>query len=338
MDERFDALTRWLREDLRLPAFDIAPASSDASFRRYFRVGYTAAGAAVTRIAMDAPPPQEDVGPFIHTAALLGDMGLNAPRVLAAAPEQGFLLLTDLGNRPYLDALDEDSVERLYGDALGALCTLQAQGPRADGALPSYDRTLLLTEMGLFREWYLQRHLDIALSDAEERGLERIFAFLADAALEQPRVCVHRDYHSRNLMVCEGHNPGILDFQDAVIGPLTYDLVSLLRDCYIAWPRARVEAWALGYRTLLLRREVLSEEAADEARFLRWFDLMGVQRHLKAAGIFARLNARDGKPGYLKDIPRTLGYVVEVAGRYPELAPLAALLARTDQEASACAP
>ena len=188
------------------------------------------------------------------------------------------------------------------------------------GALPHYVRTLLLSEMELFREWLLGRHLDIAQHDGQAATIDAAFEQLADNALQQPQVCVHRDYHSRNLMLTERNNPGILDFQDAVIGPVTYDLVSLLRDCYIAWPRARVEDWALGYQQLALQSGILREEHEDPVRFLRWFDLMGMQRHLKAAGIFARLNHRDGKPGYLGDIPRTLGYVVEVAQRYDELA------------------
>ena len=230
-------------------------------------------------------------------------------------------MLEDLGDRLYLDQLGTETVERLYGDALGALLTIQACGPRA--GLPDYDRALLMREMELFREWLVGRQLGVALSTAEHQLLDRTFGVLADNALEQPRVCVHRDYHSRNLMVTT-HNPGILDFQDAVLGPVTYDLVSLLRDCYIRWPQARVEAWALGYYELAVQSGVLRNEHED--RFLRWFDLMGVQRHLKASGIFARLNQRDGKPGYLKDIPRTLGYITRLAPAYPELLDLGEML------------
>lgn len=320
MPKRVEALARWLMQELELPPFELEPASSDASFRRYYRVRY----GGESRIVMDAPPDKEDIHPFVRIAGQFRAIGLNAPEVLAENFAEGFLLLTDLGSRSYLAALNGSTVERLYGDALGALAAWQACGPRGD-RLPPYDRELLLREMGLFRDWYLGRHRGIEPGEEEGRMLEAVFQLLADNALEQPQVAVHRDYHSRNLMVVE-HNPGILDFQDAVFGPVTYDLVSLLRDCYIDWPRARVEDWALGYHDLALHHGIL--ESADQERFLRWFDLMGVQRHLKAIGIFARLNHRDGKPGYLDDIPRTLGYVREVSGRYPQLAPLHGFLAR----------
>jgi aminoglycoside/choline kinase family phosphotransferase len=312
--ERLEKLKHWLASELDFSEYTLSPASADASFRRYFRV--TRDGESF--IVMDAPPDREDSRPFVRVSKMFFDIGLNVPEVIDENLEQGFLLLSDLGSSPYLDALNDESVERLYGDALGALATIQACVPD-DGALPAYDRTLLLNEMSLFREWLVGKHLGINLSDAQSGMLEAVFSLLADNALAQPQVCVHRDYHSRNLMVTGRNNPGILDFQDAVVGPVTYDLVSLLRDCYIAWPRAQVEDWALGYRDLALQSGVLREEHEDPVRFLRWFDLMGVQRHLKAAGIFARLNHRDGKPGYLGDIPRTLGYVLEVAKRYDEL-------------------
>jgi len=316
--QRVESLARWLMQALALPPFELEPASSDASFRRYFRIRFDGE----TRIAMDAPPEKEDMRPFVRVAGQFRAIGLNVPEVLAENYPEGFLLLTDLGSRSYLSALNESSVERLYGDALGALASLQACGP-GGGTLPPYDRALLMSEMGLFRDWYLGRHRAVRLSESEDRMLEETFRLLADSALAQPKVAVHRDYHSRNLMV-HPHNPGILDFQDAVFGPLTYDLVSLLRDCYIAWPRERVEEWARGYHDLALQHGIL--DTRDEELFLRWFDLMGVQRHLKAIGIFARLNHRDGKAGYLEDIPRTLGYVYDVSGRYPELAPLRAFL------------
>jgi N-acetylmuramate 1-kinase len=317
MPERLQQIDAWLRQDAAFAAPDIRPASADASFRRYFRVH---AGDA-SYIVMDAPPDKEDMAPFLKIAALLLDIGLNVPQVLRADVGRGFYLLSDLGDVHYLRALNAASVQRLYGDALGALLVIQAQGPQA-GELPPYDRPMLLREMELFREWLVGKHLGIVLDAPQTAMLDRCFDRLAQSALEQPQVCVHRDFHSRNLMVTPRHNPGILDFQDAVIGPVTYDLVSLLRDCYIAWPRTQVEDWALGYRELALQSGVLRPDQADERRFLRWFDWMGVQRHLKAAGIFARLYRRDGKPGYLADIPRTLGYVVDVAGRYPELAGL----------------
>ena len=319
MSERLEQLKQWLHRDLGLPAFEIEPASADASFRRYFRIRFDGE----SRIVMDAPPQKEDCRPFVEIGRKLFAIGLNVPEILAEDLAQGFLLLSDLGECSYLQALDENSVERLYGDALGALLTLQACLPAAEAGVPPFSREKLLQEMALFRDWFLGQHLGVALSEAESAMLEVTFEALAEAALSQPQVFVHRDYHSRNLMVSQ-HNPGILDFQDAVIGPVTYDLVSLLRDAYISWPQARVEEWVLGYHDLALHSGVLRE--ADEAGFLRDFDLMGAQRQLKVVGIFARLNHRDAKPGYLQDIPRVLGYLRETAGRYAELAPLAEFL------------
>ena len=318
MDSRFEQLQDWLRTVAGINDYEIAPASADASFRRYFRVQYDA----TSRIVMDAPPEQEDCQPFIHVSSLMAGIGLHVPVVLRQDLQQGFLLLTDLGDRVYLSELNADTVENLYGDALQALLRLQAHGA-AD--LPPYDRGLLMNEMELFRQWYLERHLGLPLTGSENATIDAAFAYLADQALQQPRVIVHRDYHSRNLMV-SSPNPGILDFQDAVIGPITYDLVSLLRDCYIAWPRSQVENWVSQYY-----RQARSEgllENVSEAQFLNWFDLMGIQRHLKASGIFARLNYRDGKSAYLEDIPRTLGYVIDVGKDYPELRPFIELIER----------
>ncbi|MET0050131.1 MAG: phosphotransferase [Candidatus Thiodiazotropha sp.] len=311
MPQRIEQLKAWLDS---LPGFDdyqFEPASGDASFRRYFRISV----AEGTFIAMDAPPEKENVLPFVQVAKAFEAIGLNVPHIHAEDFEQGFLLLEDLGKPLYLDQLNPETVERLYGDALGALVTLQACGPRE--GLPEYDRELLMQEMSLFRDWLLIAQLKLELSEDEEALLSRVFGLLTESALEQPKVCVHRDYHSRNLIVNGRQNPGILDFQDAVIGPVTYDLVSLLRDCYIAWPEDQVEAWVMGYFELACQSGVLREE--DESRFLHWFDRMGIQRHLKASGIFARLNLRDGKPGYLKDIPRTLNYVIQAAGRDEDL-------------------
>jgi aminoglycoside/choline kinase family phosphotransferase len=319
MPERARALNLWLEQEVGLKGFSVAPASDDASFRRYFRVSLEDGS---TRIAMDAPPEKEDCRPFVAIARQLSALGVNVPKIHAGNLELGFLLLDDLGSTHYLDVLDEDRVERLYGDALGSLMVIQACGPRE--GLPPYDRELLYREMSLFPDWLLEQQLGIGLTDSEKGELDRTFQWLAESALEQPRVCVHRDYHSRNLLLTPSANPGVIDFQDAVIGPVTYDLVSLLRDCYIRWPKERVHAWAMGYYNLALQSGVLRDE--HEGRFLRWFDLMGVQRHLKASGIFARLNLRDGKPGYLQDIPRTLGYIVEVAGDYTELEWLGGLI------------
>jgi len=273
---------------------------------------------------MDAPPAQEDCRPFIHIAQTLLGLGLHVPTIFKADLEQGFLLLSDLGSRQYLPELNEASVEQLYGAALEALLVMQTRCDIVSAALPPYDHALLMREMGLFHDWFVQQHLGLELTADQSAALQHTYQLLAASALEQPQVCVHRDYHSRNLMITEQHNPGILDFQDAVIGPITYDLVSLLRDCYISWPPERVYAWATQYHGRAYAAGLLKEH--DSERFLRWFDWMGIQRHLKAIGIFARLNIRDGKPGYLKDIPRTLGYIVAVSRRYQELAPLQGLL------------
>lgn len=321
MPKREQALTQWLTKQLGLRDIRVEPASDDASFRRYFRVTL---GDGSTRIAMDAPPEREDCEPFLRIAEQLGAIGLHVPRIHAADPQQGFILLEDLGTVHYLDRLNQTTADRLYGDALAALAIIQSVGPCED--LPSYDAAMLRQEMALFPDWLLNRHLGLDLDAAEQALLSRCFDQLVESALEQPRVCVHRDYHSRNLLVSPSPTPGIIDFQDAVVGPVTYDLVSLLKDCYIAWPVAQVQAWAMGYFELAVQSGILRAE--HEAQFLRWFDLMGVQRHLKASGIFARLNHRDGKPGYLADIPRTLGYIVEVAERYPEFSALGELIGR----------
>ena len=318
--ERLEYLRQWTRQQLDWPDLELTPASGDASFRRYFRVQQ----ADVSYILMDAPPEKEDCKPFIHVSELLLGLGLHVPEILARNLEQGFLLLSDLGNRLYLDELNEKSVARLYGDALGALAALQSCDPD-NSSLPPYDRELLLFEMSLFRDWLIGTHLNIRLDQSQQQDLQKSCELLADSALRQVMVCVHRDFHSRNLMVSADHNPGILDYQDAVIGPVTYDLVSLLRDCYISWPRQRVEDWVMGYFELAQQTGIFRQDQVNEQQFLQWFDWMGVQRHLKAAGIFARLNHRDGKPGYLDDIPRTLGYVTDVCSRYNELSELGSL-------------
>lgn len=320
MDVRFEQLQIWLRDVAGLQAFTIAPASSDASFRRYFRVSQTDG---VNYIVMDAPPEQENCEAFVAIAHALAGLGLHVPRLHEVDLARGFILLSDLGATHYLQALNEATVESLYGDALEALQRLQG-APLAGAALPDYDRALLLREMALFPEWLLGRHLALRLDDHWQRVLMDTFEFLVDSALSQPRVWVHRDYHSRNLMVTGQDNPGVLDFQDAVLGPVTYDVVSLLRDCYVRWPRERVVGWAEDYLLKAQTRGRLRD--VPTRQFITWFDLMGVQRHLKAMGIFARLHHRDGKPGYLADIPRTLSYVTEVAADYAPLRPLHALL------------
>ena len=312
-DTRYQELLDWLKSDLAHAFESIEPASSDASFRRYFRVQ----SGEDTHIVMDAPPPRENVRPFVKVAGLLREAGVRTPAVHAVDAERGFVLLGDLGHLNYLDALSEETVEALYGDALRALLTLQQGVSQETAELPAYDERLLRTELGIFREWFLEAWLGLDLSACESDLLEAAGEILIESALEQPRVFVHRDYHSRNLMVMDGANPGVLDFQDAVIGPITYDLASLLRDCYIDWPAHRVHAWRESYRDALRDAGLLDDRGVE--RFNRWFDLMGMQRHLKAAGIFCRLHHRDGKSGYLKDIPRTLYYVLEVAQSEPQL-------------------
>lgn len=309
MDQRLIQLQQWL-EQIGISGYQIAPASADASFRRYFRVQWDD----TSRIVMDAPPDKENCQPFIDVATMLFQIGLNVPQILAHDLSQGFILLSDLGTTVYLAELNAQNVERLYGDALQALLIMQSEGSHQ---LPVYDEALLRREMSLFPDWYLDRHLQLTLTAKQQQVLQQAFDLLVANALSQPQVCVHRDYHSRNLMICEP-NPGILDFQDAVYGPITYDLVSLLKDCYIKWPREQVESWVKEHHQQLIQLGLLQNVGTEE--FLRWFDWMGMQRHLKATGIFSRLNYRDGKPGYLGDIPRTMSYMFEVATYYPEFA------------------
>ena len=311
MSDRMALLESWLASVCGV-GVTIEPASADASFRRYFRAILPDGR---TRVVMDAPPQQEDCAPFVRLAGMFARLGVHVPHVYAGDIERGFLLLEDLGSRHYLDELDAGSVGRLYGDALSTLMAIQACG--TDQGLPRFDRDLLTRELSIFTDWLVGRHLGLALSAAEQAVVEATFDQLIASALEQPQVLVHRDFHSRNLLIAAPPTPGVIDFQDAVWGPVTYDLASLLRDCYIAWPVAQVQAWVAGYLELALQSGVLRPE--HEAHFERWFDWMGMQRHLKAAGIFARLHRRDGKSGYLADIPRTLGYVVEVAAHYPQL-------------------
>jgi aminoglycoside/choline kinase family phosphotransferase len=321
-DPRLDILRHWLEADLGWHDLELAPASADASFRRYFRVGGRGHD---TVIAMDAPPDKEDVEPYLKVAGMLAGIGVHAPRVLRRNAIDGFLLLTDLGSATYLAELaDPARADALYADAIRALVKIQAGGEQHARRLPPYDERLLRFEMSLFTDWLVGRHLALELSPTESALLATAFDALVANALAQPRVFVHRDYHSRNLMVCPADNPGILDFQDAVRGPLSYDLVSLLRDCYVQWPQERVLGWALGYRRQA--QAVGLPAGDDEAQFLRWFDLMGIQRHLKASGIFARLWHRDGKPGYLPDVPRTLGYIVAACAHHADLAALGALV------------
>ena len=317
-DLRRDALHAWLAAQLPGKSFTLAPASADASFRRYFRV--TLDG--VTRIAMDAPPEREDSRPFIHVAQLMRDAGVHVPEVLAADTAQGFMLLTDLGNTTYLKALTEDNADTLFRDAIAALITWQ-RASRPD-VLPPYDRALLQREMDLFPEWYAGRHLGITLNDTQRDSLAKINQLLADSALAQPSVYVHRDYMPRNLMVCDPASPGILDFQDAVRGPITYDVASMLRDAFISWEEEQELDWAIRYWQQA--RAVGLPLPGDFGDYWRQVEWMGLQRHLKVLGIFCRLKHRDGKPAYSADLPRFFNYAHKVARRYGGLGPLARLL------------
>jgi aminoglycoside/choline kinase family phosphotransferase len=321
-DPRLEELSTWTGATLRTGAFRLAPASADASFRRYFRVTPEARWRGhATLIVMDAPPPMEDCRPFVHVASLLSGAGLHAPEVLAGDPARGFLLLTDLGTRTYLAELDAGSAPGLYGDAIAALILWQ-QATR-DGALPPYDEALLARELALFRDWYVGKHLGRALTPAQQQALARAFRLILDNNLAQPRVFVHRDYHSRNLML-SSPNPGILDFQDAVVGPITYDLVSLLRDAYVTWEEERQLDWAARYWERARRAGL--PVGSDFGAFWRDFEWMGAQRQLKVLGIFARLCHRDGKTSFLGDMPRVLRYLRGVCERYGALGPLGELL------------
>ena len=317
-DPRLQALTQWLKSDLGRRIERIEVASADASFRRYFRA-WDADGASY--VVMDAPPDKEDIGPYLHVARLLESTGVHVPQVHETDLARGFVLLEDLGSTSLLSQLATPSrVEPLYGDALDALAQIQLRGGEAARELAPYDAAVLEREMGLMPDWFCARHLGLELDDGDRGLLRTTFDRLIFEALAQPVVFVHRDYHSRNLMVIPTHNPGIIDFQDALAGPVGYDLASLLKDCYVGWPRERVEGWVRAYRGRLREAGFAAGTGASEAEFLRWFDLIGVQRHVKVLGIFARLWHRDGKPGYLADLPLTLDYVRDACRRYPELA------------------
>lgn len=331
-DVRLQLLQSWLEQCLpvlferegwgAVPPASLTPASSDASFRRYFR--WQAEGRSL--ILMDAPPPQEDCRPFVRIAALLADSGVHVPRILAQDLERGFLVLDDLGRQTWLEVLNADNADALFEQALQALLRFQRM-PGAD-ALPPYDDALLRRELQLFPDWYLQRHLGVELSDVQQAQWQRVCDLLVGSALAQPRVFVHRDYMPRNLMLSEP-NPGILDFQDAVHGPISYDVTSLFKDAFLSWPEERVQAWLQHYWQLA--REAGLAVSAEFAEFQRMSDLMGVQRHLKVIGIFARICHRDGKPKYLADVPRFFAYIEAVLARRPELAVLGELLASLPQ-------
>jgi aminoglycoside/choline kinase family phosphotransferase len=308
---------------LETEEYVLSPASADASFRRYFRIAVDGG----TRIVMDAPPDKEDSRPFVTIAKLLQAAGLHGPQVLASDLEKGFLLLTDLGTRLYIDALQQGDPEPLMQDAIRAL--VQWQCASQPGVLPAYDRALLQRELDLFPDWYITRHLQRELSTVQRAAWDAVCEQLIAAALAQPQVYVHRDYMPRNLMVSEP-NPGIIDFQDAVFGPIAYDLLSLFKDAFLSWPAEQVAVWRQQYHAAASAAGLPVGSADD---FERAFDWIGLQRHLKVLGIFARICYRDGKPHYLSDTPRFIGYIREVLPGYPELEPLLALFDELGMEA-----
>ncbi|CAI8811103.1 aminoglycoside phosphotransferase family protein [Pseudomonas sp. AO-1] len=327
-DVRLQHLKVWLDEQLAIlfadqgwgavPPATLTAASSDASFRRYFRWE----GAGRSFVVMDAPPPQENCKPFVDIAFLLAKSGINVPKIYAEDLERGFLLLNDLGNKTYLDVIDGENADALFSDALQALLAFQ-QLPMI-APLPSYDVALLRRELELFPEWYVKRELGIEFDAAQQQQWQSVSELLIDSALAQPKVLVHRDYMPRNLMLSEP-NPGVLDFQDAVYGPVTYDVTCLFKDAFLSWPEERVRGWLESYWQQASALDIPVQ--ADFEDFLRASDLMGVQRHLKVIGIFARICHRDGKPRYLADVPRFFAYIEAVIARRPELADLQALLA-----------
>jgi hypothetical protein len=326
-DARLDTLRNWLKGlepnwQLDLPT--LTPASADASFRRYFRIESKNPDFP-TLIVMDAPPQHEPLDAFIKVDLLLENAGLNVPKILEKNVVEGFLLLNDLGTKTYLAELNNESADYLYKDATNALVKMQLAS-KSD-VLPNYDEALLQRELDLFPEWYLQKHLQIELTEIQQSQIKQAFALIIENNLAQAKVYVHRDYHSRNLMVTEKNNPGVIDFQDAVYGPITYDASSLWRDAYIAWPEERVIDWVIKFWEA--GRKAGLPMTDDFGQFYRDFEWMGLQRHLKVLGIFARLFHRDGKDGYLKDIPLVLEYAIATANRYIELKPLARVLEST---------
>ena len=322
MSERLDRARQWVEHTLGLQRVELQPASADASFRRYFRFPTPQA----SMILMDAPPEKEDCRPYVAVSDLLEKAGVHVPTIHARNFDSGFLLLEDLGAHSYFDALDDDSATALYRDALETLLTMQQRVPTS--TMPEYDAGLVARELSLFPEWFLRRHLEIDSGGSNGEILSEAFHFLAEYFEQQSRVFVHRDYHSRNLMRTLERNPGVLDFQDAVAGPAAYDVVSLLRDVYVEWPRERVEEWMREYHVMALSRGVPVDN--DIAGFLRDADCIGAQRHLKIAGIFCRLYYRDGKSDYLRNIPLTLRYLIGECARQPELAALGRLLKDLD--------
>jgi len=319
-DDRAAARLAWARAATKEPALTLAPASADASFRSYWR-GHTSEGSV---IVMDSPPDREDPRPWLEIGQRLAGAGLHVPAVIAADTDTGLLLIEDLGSRTYLPELNTGTVDALYGDALDALLRMQRYVDPA--GLPAFDRAWQTMEMELMPTWFLTRHLGVALGCDGWDELELAFTVVLANIAAQPRGFMHRDFHSRNLLVCPGRNPGIIDFQGAMTGPVTYDLASLLRDCYIAWDDERVAGWVESHRLRLLHAHVIGDDV-DTDTFMRWFDFAGLQRHIKVLGIFCRLMYRDGKASYLADLPLVLNYVMKVARRHHELEGFATFLA-----------
>jgi N-acetylmuramate 1-kinase len=326
-DPRLTLVVNWITTltDFQLQPDTLRPASADASFRRYFRID---ADNGKTYIVMDAPPPQEDVRPFIQIAQLFSQAGVTVPQILASHVEHGLLLLSDLGSVMYSHRLQQNNAPQLYGDAIASLIKIQLHSqPKV---LPEYDRAMQLRELMLFPEWYINQHLKTTLNPTQQANLTNIFEQILANTMAQTQVYVHRDYHSRNLMVMEQGNPGILDFQGAVFGPITYDIVSLLRDAYIAWDEEQVLDWVIRYWERARKQGLLVNNDVDS--FYRDVEFMGLQRHLKILGIFCRLSYRDGKNNYLNDLPLVLSYVRKTAGRYNVLTPLLRLLDELEQK------
>lgn len=321
MQARALLLQQWVAEQLGAGTISLQSVSGDASFRRYFRVSLPLNNSVTTLIAVDSPPDKESNPEFIRIAQILFAKGFFVPEIKAVDVAQGFMLLSDLGDRLLLPELNEDNVEQHYQTAMSTLLRLQGTIKPDDLSLPQYDQSRLLSEMTLFTDWFIPCYLEYTLSPGQAQDVRQGFQLLAASALEQPVVFVHRDYHARNLMVLEAGQQAMIDFQDALWGPVTYDLVSVLRDCYVRWPRERTLHWARNYFAEASKIGLLPS-ACTESQFIQWFEWMGVQRHLKATGIFARLNYRDHKPVYLGDIPRTYSYMLEVTAAYPELASL----------------
>lgn len=329
VDLRREALVAWVGEWLGSLDFGMAPASADASFRRYFRITLEAQ----SWVAMDAPPQREDSRPFVAVAEWLRSAGVHAPVIHKTDLEQGFLLLEDLGTGTYLDVLTDANADALFSDAFDAL--IDWQSVSQPGVFPDYDAAILRRELDLFVDWYLERHLGVQLSEQEQSEVNGLFERIIEAVLAQPRVFVHRDFMPRNLIPADP-NPGVVDFQDALYGPITYDVISLFKDAFISWPETRIRHWLSEYGRRA--RAAGLPVPADEETLYRDCDWMGLQRHLKVIGIFARICHRDGKPQYLSDVPRFINYVLTVVDRYPELAPLRTLFERHVLPEASCAP